>query len=268
MTCVRLSMLYLYIHLFSSHRRFPIYCYIFVALCTCWYISNTVIIFLLCRPLAFNWDTTIPGGSCGNINAAYLSIMSANFFLDSGIALLPTMVLLSLQMPTKQKIGIGIMFALGVLYVRPVPTCLPQAPPNKIYRICITSIVRIALYQLATGFGQLDFTWSGSLLYLICGLEVHLSCVLACMPLLRPLGERLNALAFVPWAKTLVSTSKMTKISTPTPHPGSQRREGPYNEAAAVGQKRHWKRLADDGNNGIEYSMELEQRRFTHAGTI
>lgn len=118
MTAIRCSILFLYTHIFSSSRKFRFVCYAMMCACVLWAIGDILTVTLLCRPIAFNWDKTV-GGSCGNINAAYLAVHSFNFVIDAGIAVLPIPVLWGLQMPTANKIGITIMFALGALYVFP-----------------------------------------------------------------------------------------------------------------------------------------------------
>ena len=114
-TSARFSILHLYIHLFHSDCRFRIGCYVLMGLCASWGLGTTITVFLICRPFSFNWNKLVPGGSCGNINAAYLTVNTTNFFLDLSIALIPNTVLWGLTMPTKKKVGIATMFALGAL---------------------------------------------------------------------------------------------------------------------------------------------------------
>lgn len=78
----------------------------------------------ICRPVAYNWDPTIPGGTCGNSTTAYLAAHASHFCIDSVIALLPARVLWSLKMPMYKKVATIILFALGALYVLPGPVAL------------------------------------------------------------------------------------------------------------------------------------------------
>jgi hypothetical protein len=116
MTSVRLSILSLYIQLFSNNKRTRAACYVLMATCLLWAIGEILVVFILCQPFAFNWDKTI-AGKCGNLNAAYLTVHASNFVIDSSIALLPTPVLWGLKLPTAKKLGVMLMFALGALYV-------------------------------------------------------------------------------------------------------------------------------------------------------
>ncbi len=115
MTVIRLSILTLYMHIFSAHDRLRLACYIMMVVSLLWGISIFILLVLDCQPLAFNWDKTIPGGYCSNIQAAYLSAHVTNFAIDSSIAFLPAPVLWRLQMPTKRKLVIIFLFSLGLL---------------------------------------------------------------------------------------------------------------------------------------------------------
>lgn len=91
-------------------------------------------VFLICRPLAANWDTSIGNVTRGNEAGGYLSANAFNFAIDLAIALLPAPVLWNLQMPKYKKIGIIVIFALGSLYVFLVPlppTCTRNHTHNR-----------------------------------------------------------------------------------------------------------------------------------------
>lgn len=80
-----------------------------------WMVSVVLETFLLCRPLAFNWDTTIPGGSCGDRNAVFVIAGVTNMITDFMVLLLPVPCILKLQMPPGQKFGLLIVFCMGIL---------------------------------------------------------------------------------------------------------------------------------------------------------
>ncbi|KAK4156105.1 hypothetical protein C8A00DRAFT_12914 [Chaetomidium leptoderma] len=207
MTTVRLSILSLYVQLFSSSKSFRVACYVFMTICLLWAAGEVLVVFLLCRPFQFNWDKTVEG-SCGNLNAAYLIVHGSNFVIDSSIALLPTPVLWGLKLATPKKLGIMVMFALGAL-------------------ICSIAIARIALYQLALGYDQTDFTYTGSTLYLFTSMEPLLACTLACMPMLQPVADMTTNSSVVSWAKSLVRTSRSgTQASSSGRQPSSGRQLG------------------------------------------
>ena len=68
-----------------------------------------------CRPIAYNWDTSIPGGHCTSKEAAYLSSACINLAIDILIVALPMPVLWNLQLVTKKKIILSAIFGMGAL---------------------------------------------------------------------------------------------------------------------------------------------------------
>ncbi|KAJ2998600.1 hypothetical protein NUW58_g272 [Xylaria curta] len=244
MTFVRLSILTLYIYIFSSHKRFRLACYLMMIISLLWDTGDTLTVFLLCRPLAYNWDKVNVAGVCGNLDAAYLAVHASNFAIDTSIALLPTPVLWNLQIPLKKKIGITAIFALGAL-------------------VCAISIARIALYQLIVEYGQNDFTWSGTTLYIFTGVEPLIACTISCLPLLRPVGGRITSSTPISWAMSLISTFKDKKStqnsSTLGATDSSEGLNG--NTFVTIGGTPHrqWKRL-NDNDRRIHVGREFELR--------
>lgn len=72
--------------------------------------------FLDCRPLAYGWDKTIPGGRCrkqGTSRAFVLAII--NILTDLAILALPLPWLWNLQMSKSRKFTVLAIFLLGGL---------------------------------------------------------------------------------------------------------------------------------------------------------
>lgn len=80
-----------------------------------WGLAGFLQIILLCRPIQFNWDKTIPNGTCGSYEKAYVGAHIIILTLDFGVAVLPIPVLWSLQMASRKKVGITIMFVIGIV---------------------------------------------------------------------------------------------------------------------------------------------------------
>lgn len=72
-----------------------------------------LIAFLLCQPLAFNWDPTIPGGRCGDQNSAFLASGVLNLIIDILVIVLPLPMLWNLHMATHKRVGLMLMFSTG-----------------------------------------------------------------------------------------------------------------------------------------------------------
>ena len=79
---------------------------------------------LICRPISFNWDRSIPGGHCGVQKSLDLFIGIFNLLLDVTVVVLPMPVLWRLQMAVGRKAVLSVMFGLGIMYVHsPRPLC-------------------------------------------------------------------------------------------------------------------------------------------------
>lgn len=75
-------------------------------------------VFFQCRPLAFAWDSSIPGGSCippGNLKFAAFFNSSVAVLTDVMFALLPIPMLWHVQMNWKVKTAVAGILSLGVL---------------------------------------------------------------------------------------------------------------------------------------------------------
>lgn len=120
--------------------------------------------FLICQPVAFNWDQTIVG-HCGNSVTLWLSHGVLNIITDLIVLLLPMPYLYSLEMPLYNKLVLMVTFGLGLFVV-------------------IISALR--LYSLAH-VDMTDVTYTVLMPILWSALEPCLAITLACVPLLRPL---------------------------------------------------------------------------------
>ena len=90
-------------------------CFAFMGLSTAYMVMIILEAFLLCTPVALNWDNFVPG-TCGNQPTAYLAAGIINLLVDIGIIILPMPLLWNLQMPVARKLGISAMFGIGAMY--------------------------------------------------------------------------------------------------------------------------------------------------------
>lgn len=159
--------------------------------------------FLLCRPFAYTWDKTIPGGVCGSSTQAYLSIAIVNLTIDLFVVFLPMPVLWKLQMPVRKKMVISAILGLGLLLVFSscsLSNSLPALartrscaqghyPLTFPQRICCLTAARI---KSVLSLDPLDFTYSVVPDLVFGALEIELGIVNACLPLLRPVLNKLS----------------------------------------------------------------------------
>jgi len=109
----KLAALSLYIRLFLNPvRRLSYIVGVFVV---CSFLSGFLTWGFSCRPFAFNWNKTIPGGYCINTNKSYTYFSIPNLVSDVALVLLPLKPLWKLSVPRSQKIGLMVTFLLGGL---------------------------------------------------------------------------------------------------------------------------------------------------------
>jgi hypothetical protein len=71
--------------------------------------------FLLCKPVQYNWNKTIPGGSCNGENIAYLIAGITNLIIDAFVVALPMPLEFRLQMSLPKRLGVAAMFSPGIM---------------------------------------------------------------------------------------------------------------------------------------------------------
>ncbi|KAH6720847.1 hypothetical protein BKA61DRAFT_470111, partial [Leptodontidium sp. MPI-SDFR-AT-0119] len=115
MAFVKCSVIYFYYRIFGATRSFHNSAQTLIVLIILWAISTTLITFLICRPLAFNWDPTIVGGVCGDRNTVFVITGVINVVTDIMVLSLPLPHILKLQLAWRRKVGLLLMFSIGFL---------------------------------------------------------------------------------------------------------------------------------------------------------
>ncbi|RPB08328.1 hypothetical protein P167DRAFT_608835 [Morchella conica CCBAS932] len=132
-------------------------------------ISEVIIIFQ-CKPANHQWNRLFPGadpdGKCWDLVVFYFVHAGLNIFLDVVITILPMPLLLSLELPRRQKIGLCGLFSLGGV-------------------VCIISLVRVV--KLPALNKSKDITWDITDAIVWYYVESTLIVIAACGPSLKPL---------------------------------------------------------------------------------
>ena len=121
LTITKMSILLFYLRIFPR-QGFRIATYlilVFVAL------SGIVVLFLQifqCRPIAYNWDRSIKGGKCLDVNALTYSHAGMTILQDFAILVLPIPELIRLKMEKRQKLDSCWFSRLG--------SCMLACPPG------------------------------------------------------------------------------------------------------------------------------------------
>ncbi|KAF2441948.1 hypothetical protein P171DRAFT_434542 [Karstenula rhodostoma CBS 690.94] len=239
-SAVKISILLLYIKIFAINRTFRIICWIILGLQSAWFVGVTLSGMLYCRPLAFAWNPTIPGGKCGNATQAYLSAHIINLLLDIAVALAPVPILAKLRLKKAKKIEITGIFALGII-------------------ICVITIARIILIK---DLVPLDTTYTSSHIFFFTILEPLLGIILACLPVLRPAMSQITSV-FTGTRKSLLNDTDYTNDSKPRTI-GSTRKYSPI--AGGLDRSDSLTRPINDTGS---FNMDaLEQPDKAHEGKI
>ncbi|KAI0439268.1 hypothetical protein F4803DRAFT_532008 [Xylaria telfairii] len=81
---------------------------------TVYYAAATITQNLACTPYRYSWDKTIPGGHCIQLAEVYVASASIDIVTDIVIFMLPQQVIWQLQMSTKKRFGLSLIFAVGI----------------------------------------------------------------------------------------------------------------------------------------------------------
>ncbi|KAK8012818.1 hypothetical protein PG991_010193 [Apiospora marii] len=166
-TLIKLAILAFYWRVFStSSIRRPIIA--LAVLSVGWLLARTFITVFHCIPVQAYWDKSIPGATCFINDAKYIFWSTlAHFLIDVVIIVLPAIEIRKLQQfSTLQKIGTCALFGFGTL-------------------VCAASLAVVILAKDANSDNK-DLPWNMADIMLWSTVEVNLSVVSACLPLIRP----------------------------------------------------------------------------------
>ncbi|KAG8165864.1 hypothetical protein KVR01_004416 [Diaporthe batatas] len=108
-----------WIRIFVPHRTRNIFYWTSVILMLSnvgFQIAGIAVMFGSCRPLHKMWHFWIPG-TCIETKGIHIAIATINLAMDAFILALPQRIIFSLQMNTRRKVGVAIIFSVGLLYV-------------------------------------------------------------------------------------------------------------------------------------------------------
>ncbi|KAG4428195.1 hypothetical protein IFR05_016323 [Cadophora sp. M221] len=195
----------------SSWRKAYLVTLTCIGIYTAWAVATSIV---PCVPVRRYWDKTVQGRCLPNEVLWFLNA-GLNIVSDFVVVLLPIPTVFALRLPRKQKIGVSLVFGLGLF-------------------VCIISIVRLhALSKIATAT---DFTYDAFDIALWTCIEVNGAIVGACLPMLKPLVNKL-------WPRLLSS---------------GRSRPGAEYVFSANKSKRHTIRLEDIATEGRNFESAEE----------
>lgn len=166
-------------------------------------VHTVILLFLMifsCQPIQKSWDLTVPAtdGYCVDVVALYFATAIANILTDVILIVIPIPLLIGLNMPRGEKIGVLIVFIFASGYVASQhqiqvhPSCRREFCSTYLYidtcRTLVTSVVRCAF--LPSLLANPDETWvisqasiCASVTILISRSDFHICLVRPTMPL-------------------------------------------------------------------------------------
>ncbi|KAF2000377.1 hypothetical protein P154DRAFT_435018 [Amniculicola lignicola CBS 123094] len=166
--CPKIAVLILYVRIFKA-RPFLIGCYCAFALVAATVLSGFVLSSISCKPFAYFWNPSIPGGKCIDITAAYRYMSFPNIATDVIILVLPILPIMKLQVDLAKKIGLVITFATGSIGI-------------------LTSIIRTYAFFTADIYPNPKATGVETMMWT--AVEPGVYFLAACMPAMSPLKRR------------------------------------------------------------------------------
>ncbi|KAF1946514.1 hypothetical protein EJ02DRAFT_495313 [Clathrospora elynae] len=195
----KLSVVLLYLHILTNkYERMAAKTLIFLIFAT--WLSFTMVAIFQCMPFAFNWDKTVPGGRCFNVQR-YATISSVpNIFTDIAVLILPLRTVWGLKISVGRRVGLLLIFLTGSVGI-------------------IASIIRTIVFAetLASAGPLTDVTWNHVTLInwtmIEPGMYLLSTCAFSFKPLFRMVAKGLHLQAFITHTKSTFGETGTTKSS-------------------------------------------------------
>lgn len=107
-------MILLYIRIFAT-RIFRYICWCVVGINLVTLLSIILASCLICRPITYSFDKTTPNGKCGDLASYELYTAVMSLIADLMVVVLPMPMLWRLQMGSRKKIELSIIFGIGAV---------------------------------------------------------------------------------------------------------------------------------------------------------
>ncbi|KAJ6018380.1 hypothetical protein N7499_003694 [Penicillium canescens] len=135
------------------------------------FIATLMVDIFQCRPVAYVYDMSIPGGTCIDQGGFYVSTAALNLLTDLVVLSIPIIITRSLQMPLRRKIAVCVILCLGGV-----------ATAIGVWRIVILAQVFL------THKVNLDPTYNIG--FCSSAIEVNVAVITACGPSMNAIASR------------------------------------------------------------------------------
>ncbi|KAI1198159.1 hypothetical protein F5X97DRAFT_342852 [Nemania serpens] len=185
---VKSSILLFYKSIFSTVRSFRLAVNVMLGVVTAWTISYFFSNLFTCYPVTALIESFY-GNKCIDAVPMWLSVVATDLIVDVAILIMPIPMVLRLQLPLKDRLGVLGMLLLGA-------------------SVCAISIARLAtLVQIGAEFiyHYNDETYYTSPVFYWTNIELAVAVVSACLPTLRPLWTSSRGRRPYPFASLIAS---------------------------------------------------------------
>ncbi|CRK36896.1 hypothetical protein BN1708_007235 [Verticillium longisporum] len=185
---IKISVLALYMRL--GDRKLRRVAMVMVGVIFCQAGANVLACIFQCAPVSAAYDIRIlpADKKCIDINAFYLANAAVNIFTDILTYTLPIPLVVKLQIPRQQKIGLAVILGLGLLYVYQMPDGARGDTDVDVYSACVSSIIRITyIPQMLVSD---DPTWAitGAMYWSV--IETNIGILAASIPSYKAIAKR------------------------------------------------------------------------------
>ena len=189
MALEKTSILLLYRRIFSIQPWFRISTTILIVYIWCWAASEFLVAIFQCKPVAYQWNKEL-NGTCIDQLAFFRWISVPNLIHDIAMLVLPLPMIWNLQVGTRQKFALSLVFLIGSLYVIFPGLCsvFNSKDTNSSVSGCVASIIRMTIFFNLNAFS--DNTWASIQLMSWTIAEPGTILICACMPALWPMFLR------------------------------------------------------------------------------
>ncbi|KAI1746038.1 hypothetical protein F4680DRAFT_8261 [Xylaria scruposa] len=131
-------------------------CVVAIAAVATWGSLALILLNVNCTPFEANWNVLLPGGFCRfSFPALTLSSGAINLALDLVPLILPQKIIWSLQMSRSKKLGVSLIFAVGLVgisaaLIRLILAVQFVSSPDQLYQI--SKVGLLSLTEIASAF--------------------------------------------------------------------------------------------------------------------
>lgn len=112
----KISILAFYLRIFTM-RYARITCYILIFIVAANWVVFEIVWAFQCSPVAYQWDKSIPGGKCIDVQASYRASSAPNIATDAIMLILPIPIAWQLKVSVIRKLGLIFVFLTGSVLV-------------------------------------------------------------------------------------------------------------------------------------------------------